>query len=228
MTVITSPLRRPAFIALVVVLTLGRPGHLDSQISIDVATGDAFNLRTPITITQKGFPDIHIRDAKLRTRPFKGYPYFDLQVGFWRGNRGWIIGFLHHKLHLQDDLPPEVERFEISNGFTILSLSRGLRRGHLILSAGAGVVIANPDTRVRGVDEREDAGFLHSIIGSGYYFSGGSILLAAQRNFPIVKHLHVALAAKASGSYTRVPMPDGRATVPNVALHLHAGLGTSF
>jgi hypothetical protein len=223
---VAAPLRLRTFTALI--LCLGGAGRLHSQISIDVATGDAFNLRTPVTITQKGFPDIHIRDAKFRTRPFKGAPYFDLQVGFWHGNSGWIVGFLHHKLHLEDDLPPEVEQFEISNGFTVLSLSRGWRRGQLILSAGAGVVIANPDTHVRGVDEREDAGFFHSIIGSGYYFSGGSILLAAQRNFPIVKHLHIALAAKASGSYTRVPMPDGHATVPNAALHLHAGLGTSF
>ncbi len=226
--VVALPLRLPAFIALVSILCLGRAGRLDSQISIDVATGDAFNLRTPLTITQRGFPDIHIDNAKYRTRPLKSTPYYDIQVGFWNGTKGWIVGMLHHKLHLEDDLPPEVQRFEITNGFTIFSLSRGWRRGHLILSAGAGVVVANPDVSIRGVGEQEDAGFLHSIIGSGYYFSGGSVLLVAQRNFPIVKHLHIALAAKASGSYARVPMPDGHATVPNVALHLHAGLGTSF
>ena len=227
MSVAVSPLRITTLRALVAMLCLGWVGHLHSQISIDVATGDAFNLRTPLTITQKGFPDIHIDDAKYRTRPFKAYPYFDIQVGFWSGDKGWIVGLLHHKLHLED-LPPEIVRFEMSNGFTILSLSRGWRSGHLILSAGAGVVIANPDVNIRGVGEREDAGFLHPIIGSGYYFSGGSILLAAQRNFPIVQGLHFALAAKATGSYARVPMPDGHATVPNVALHLHAGLGTSF
>ena len=224
---VASPLRLPTFIALVAIPCLGRAGRLDSQISIDVATGDAFNLRTPLTITQSGFPDIHIDNAKYTTRPLKAAPYYEIQVGFWSGTKGWVVGMLHHKLHLED-LPPEVERFEITNGYTIFSLSRAWRRGHLIVSAGAGVVVAYPDTRVRGVNEREDAGFLHSIIGSGYYFSGGSILLAAQRNFPIVKHLHMALAAKASGSYARVPMPDGHATVPNVALHLHAGLGTSF
>ncbi len=203
-------------------------GRLHGQVTIDVATGDAFNLRTPLTITQKGYPDIHVDGVTWRTHPFKSAPYFDLQVGFWNGAKGWILGFLHHKLYWEDDRPPEIARFEMSNGFSIFSLSRGWRRGHLILSAGAGAVIANPDVNIRGVGEREDAGLLNSIIGSGYYLSGGTVLLAAQRNFPVVRRVHLALAAKVSGSYVRVPMPGGHATMPNVALHLHAGLGTSF
>ena len=223
-----SPLSwRRVFVA-TALCCLGGVGRLSAQVSIDLATGDAFNLRTPLTITQKGFPDIHVDDVRFLTHPLKSAPYFDLQVGFWRGTGGWIVGFLHHKLYWEDEVPPEIARFEISNGFSIISVSRGWRLGHLILSAGAGAVIANPDVNIRGVGEREDAGFLHSVIGSGYYIAGGSLLVAAQRNFPVVDHLHLALAAKVSGSYARIPVPDGHATVQNVALHLHAGLGTSF
>jgi len=226
--VIASSIRWRRLVAAIAMCCLSGVGRLGAQISIDLATGDAFNLPTPLTITQRGFPNIQVDDVEFLTHPFKSAPYFDLQVGFWSGATGWIAGFLHHKLYWEDDVPPEIARFEMSNGFSILSLSRGWRWGHLILSAGAGAVIANPDVNIRGVGEREDAGFLHSVIGSGYYIAGGSVLLAAQRNFPVVDHLHLALAAKVSGSYARVPMPDGHATVRNVALHLHAGLGTSF
>jgi len=225
--VVTSPVRWRFFVA-TVICCLSGVGHLGAQVTVDLATGDAFNLRTPLTITQRGFPDIHVDDVRFLTHPFKSAPYFDLQVGFWRGTKGWIVGFLHHKLYWEEDVPPEIARFEMSNGFSILSLSRGWRLGHLILSAGGGAVIANPDVNIRGVGEREDAGFLHAVVGSGYYISGGSLLFAAQRNFPVVDHLHLALAAKVTGSYAGVPMPGGRATFRNVALHLHAGLGSSF
>ena len=224
---VTSPVRWRFFVA-TVICCLSGVGHLGAQVTVDLATGDAFNLRTPLTITQRGFPDIHVDDVRFLTHPFKSAPYFDLQVGFWRGTKGWIVGFLHHKLYWEEDVPPEIARFEMSNGFSILSLSRGWRLGHLILSAGGGAVIANPDVNIRGVGEREDAGFLHAVVGSGYYISGGSLLFAAQRNFPVVDHLHLALAAKVTGSYAGVPMPGGRATFRNVALHLHAGLGSSF
>ncbi len=199
-----------------------------SQVTVDFATGDAWSLRTPVTISQDGFPDIRIDEANFSTRPFTGFPYYDIQVGLWSGSRGWIIGFLHHKLHMEDPPAPEVEKFQITNGYTIFSLSRGWKLGHLILAAGAGVVLANPDVKIRGLDEADDKGFLQPLLGAGYYWSGGTILLSAQRNFRVKGGWHVSLGGKVSGSYARVPIPNGHATVPNVAFHLHAGFGLTL
>lgn len=48
------------------------------------------------------------------------------------------------------------------------------------------------------------------------------------REFPITGGLMLSLDARASASYVRVPVIDGHASVPNAALHLHAGLGYRF
>ena len=50
-------------------------------------------------------------------------------------------------------------------------------------------------------------------------------MASATRRFPLVVGFFLSLDGRVSASYVRVPVVNGHASVPNVALHVHAGLG---
>jgi hypothetical protein len=102
----------------------------------------------------------------------------------------------------------------------MFTLSRGFRRRNLAVALGAGPVITYPVTRVRGEGLEDSRGFL-----GGYFLSGGHLMASATRRFPVGEGFFLSLDGRVSASYVRVPVARGHAAVPNLALHLHAGLG---
>jgi hypothetical protein len=157
--------------------------------------------------------------AHWATRPFLDTWYYAARVGVWKGNRGWLLDFTHHKIYLTNR-PSEVQKFRITNGMNMFTLSRGFRRGNLALALGAGPVITYPINRVRGKALEDGRGFL-----GGYFVSGGHLMASATRRFPLAEGLFLSLDSRVSASYVRVPVAEGHAAVPNLALHIHAGLG---
>ena len=102
----------------------------------------------------------------------------------------------------------------------MLTVSRGFRRGKLSWAVGAGPVITFPANRVRGNALERGRGFF-----GGYFFSGATLMASATRHVPLAYGFLLSVDARASASYMRVPVANGHASVPNVALHLHAGVG---
>ena len=157
--------------------------------------------------------------ARWATQPFLDTWYYAGRVGVWKGNRGWLLDFTHHKISLTNG-PAEVQKFRITNGMNMFTISRGFRRRNLAVALGAGPVITYPDTRVRGEALEDSRGFL-----GGYFLSGGHLMASATRRFPVGEGFFLSLDGRVSASYVRVPVARGHAAVPNLALHLHAGLG---
>lgn len=211
---------RPSVLALAAVLipTVG----LRAQTTFELFVGTSVSVPTPLRITQEGEEDLGFT-AEYSTRPFRGTPYYAARLGFWAGDRAWLIDFIHQKLQLEN-LPPEVQRFNISNGFNILALSRGWKRGNLVFTLGAGIVWTHPEMTIRGRSIDPDRGF----IADGYFISGGSIVGGINRRFPITSHLFLSLDGRATASYASVPTAGGHASVPNLAFHGHGGVGVSF
>jgi hypothetical protein len=206
-------------LCLLVLLGLaGRPASAAAQIELQAFLGSAVSAPSPLSIHQEGQPDLHLT-AHWATRPFLDTWYYAGRIGLWKGNRGWLLDFTHHKIYLTNP-PPEVQRFRITNGMNIFTVSRGFRRGKLTYAVGAGPVITYPRNTVRGDQLDEDRGFL-----SGYYLSGGSLMASVTRRFPLTTGFFLSLDSRLSASYVRVPVVHGHAGVPNVALHVHAGLG---
>jgi hypothetical protein len=204
---------------LAVLVLLSRPAW--AQLEIQAFLGSSVSAPSPLTITQAGQPDLHFT-AHWATRPWLDTWYYAGRIGLWRGDRGWLLDFTHHKIYLTNR-PPEVQRFRITNGMNMITVSRGFRHGPLSFALGAGPVIAFPVTRVRGEKLQSDAGFW-----GGYFLSGGNLMASATRSFPVVAGVFLSLDARASASYVRIPVAHGHASVPNFALHLHAGLGYGF
>jgi hypothetical protein len=204
-----------AALALLLIVLTATPAT--AQVELQVFGGSALNLRTPITISQAGHPDLSFT-ARWGTRPTRPTWYYAWRVGLWNANRGWRLDHTHHKLYL-DNPPPEVQAFRITNGFNIVTVSRAFRRNALTWSLGAGPVITYPISTVREKKFDHDNGF------NGYHLSGGSLMAMATREFPLTGGLVLSLDARTSLSWVRVPIEDGHARLPNAALHLHAGLG---
>jgi hypothetical protein len=189
-----------------------------AQIEVEGFLGSSFSAPTPLSITQHGQPDLHVT-AHWATRPFRPTWYYAGRIALWRGNRGWLLDFTHHKMDMTDR-PPEIQQFEIFNGVNMLTVSRGFRHGKLSWALGAGPVITFPVNRVRGLALKRGRGFF-----GGYFLSGANLMASATRHIPLPLGFLLSVDARASASYMRVPVANGHASVPNVALHLHAGVG---
>ncbi|HUR95603.1 MAG TPA: hypothetical protein VMY76_13520 [Gemmatimonadales bacterium] len=196
----------------------GWPVPALAQLEVQGFLGSSVNAPSPLSITQRGQPDLSF-NAHWATRPFLDTWYYAGRVGVWSGGRGWLFDFTHHKAYLRHG-PPEVQKFRITNGLNLFTVSRGWRRGAFSYALGAGPVVTYPIIRVRGQALENGRGFL-----GGYFLSGGNLMASATRQFLIAAGVFLSLDGRISATYVRVPVAGGHASVPNLAMHLHVGLG---
>ena len=190
--------------------------------TVEISGGGAYSLNSPLRLQQSGYDDLEF-DADYATHSFQPPLYYSLRLARWTGNRGWEVELVHLKLQLTNP-PAEVQHFEISHGHNLLTVNRVWMIKNFILRAGAGVVIAHPENTVRGKTLNEHRGAL----GTGHYLAGPTVQAAVGKTFPVSQHVFFALEGKVTGSYSTIPIADGHATVPVVALHGVVGLGYTF
>ena len=162
-------------------------------------------------------------NANYRGKPFNAVgaaPYYDFRVGWWEKGRAWEFELLHHKLILHNR-PQEVQKFEVTNGFNLLTLNRAWAHRGFIYRLGGGLVVTYPYSTVRGREHATDGG----IFNSGYYISGPTLQVSMGKRFFIMERLFFALEAKLTTSFARVPIQDGNADITNVAFHGQFGIG---
>ncbi len=200
-------------------LAAAPPGAASADWAFELFVGFPIGFPAPLTIRQSGRPDIAVR-ARYESRPFRKPIYYGWRVGRWDGSRGWELELVHDKLYLADR-PPGVEEFAISHGYNLLTVNRACVRGGLVRRAGAGVVVAHPESTVRGKPLPEDGGPL----GRGYYLAGPTVQAAVEKRIRVRGDLFLPIEGKATASFARVPVADGSADVPRAALHGLAGLG---
>ena len=188
-----------------------------AQVTVEYFQGTAFNLPTTLTITQSGYPTISLQ-ADYSVRPFDSRWYYDARLGYWKDDDGWLLELLHHKLYL-DNPPPDVESFEVTHGYNMITFNRAWRRRTLTFLAGGGAVVAHSNSLVRGKERSIDA---------PYTLAGVTAQGAVGRSVAFTKWLFGSVEGKVTASWIRVPIADGRATVPNVAFHVLAGIGGKF
>ncbi len=191
-----------------------------AQLALSVFGGTSFSLPTPLTISQSGFPDLHFT-AQYRTMPFHETYYYAGRLALWgKHHNAWIFDYTHHKLVLSNP-PPEVQAFRITFGFNQFAIGRAFYRHGLIWSLAAGPVLANPYSVIRGQLRDHSGGPWNS----GYLLSGGTLQGGLSKQFRVFDRIFVVADSRVSLSYVRVPVANGHASVPNVALHLHFGVG---
>jgi hypothetical protein len=201
-------------------LAAGWPAPVRAQVELQAFLGSSVSAPSPLSITQAGQPDLHFT-AHWATRPWLDTWYYAGRIGLWSGNHGWLVDFTHHKVYLTNG-PAEVQKFRITNGMNLFTVSRGWRRGLWSYAVGLGPVITYPINRVRDRQLESGRGFL-----GGYFLSGGNVMASATRRLPLTSAIFLSLDGRLSATYVRVPVAGGHASVPNAALHVHVGLGFS-
>lgn len=209
---------RPAWV-IIVFLVLPSFGGAQGRVVIEGALGTALNAPSPLVVQQRGYPDIRLT-ANYDTRPLTASPYYQVQVGLWNreATSAWVIGLLHHKLYL-DNPPPEIQLFEITYGYNTLYGGRAWRKKKWVLGTGAGVVIANPLTVVRHQEEDRRGGFL------SFGWAGATVYGSVQRRLNVSKKVFFGIETKVTASMAWIPVADGNARVPNLALHFLGSFG---
>jgi hypothetical protein len=198
-------------------LLLLAPGTARAQVTVEYFMGTAVNAPTPLTITQIGFPDISFT-GDYSVRPLDGRIYYALRVGFWNERAGWLVELLHHKLYLENTTP-EVEAFEVTHGYNMITVNRAWQPGGFMVLAGGGLVIPHSNSLVRGRERSIDA---------PYTLAGVAAQGAVARQLQFTPWLFGTIEGKLTAAWAKVPVADGDATVPNVALHVLVGIGTRF
>lgn len=196
-------------------LALPIPAAAAAMVRVQVHGGSAHNFATTLTIRQDGFPDLRY-SARYSTRPLDGAPYLAVRCAWWKGSRGWEVQVLHHKLYLEDPQLP-VERFEVTHGYSLVTLQRAGTVGGWEWRVGAGAVVAHPESTIRRMT-----------VVTGYGLTGPSAIAGVGRLWSLGKHVIVSGETQLSAARARVHVAAGTADVPNVALHGLIGVGFSF
>lgn len=201
---------------------LAVPAPAAAQWRVSVGTGTGWNLPLPLTIEQDGAPTLSLT-AHWSTHPFDTPLYYVARVERARGGGAWAVELVHHKLFL-DDPPAEVQHLEISHGFNVVTAQRAweLRRG-VSVRTGAGVVVAHPETIVRG--RRQPRGGWG---GRGYYVAGPTAQVGAGWTKDVAPKTRVGVEARLIGAHASVPIASGRARLWNAGAHLSATLSRAL
>jgi hypothetical protein len=188
--------------------------------------GSAYNLPTPLTVQQNGFPDLRF-SAHYDTKPFGPYyPYYSWRASFWNAEhtQAWELTQVHHRLFLANN-PPEIQFFAIHFGYNFYMAGHAWKRGKFIYHVDGGILICSPENTVRGrVLSTQGTG----ILDSGYTLAGGGGEVAVSRDFRLATHFSIVGDAALLVGRARVPVADGSATVPNVGLHGKGGIKVNF
>jgi hypothetical protein len=190
------------------------------QWSLEASFGTAYNAPRTLTVKQHGQPDISF-DARFETKAFDNPLYYSLRLGSWQNSEAWEFEFIHHKLYV-DNTPDEIEHFEITHGFNIMTINKAWAMNNTVLHLGVGTVLAHPDTTVRGLSSGYGAW------NEGYHLGGYALQGAIQRRFIFHNRGFLSLELKLLHAHTRVPINNGSAEVVNDSLHFLFGYGRMF
>ena len=150
-----------------------------NRLSFALFLGSAVNASTNLTIEQEDEPDLRI-NADYDTRGFDAPVYYAWRAGYGDSQGAWEIQLIHHKIYLENP-PSEVQRFEITHGYNLLTVNRSFRTGTVDLRVGGGVVIAHTESTVRGEYEGGEG---IGMFGSGYELAGPVLIAGTGVEYP--------------------------------------------
>jgi len=198
-------------------LLTASPAAAQVKFAVEVFTGVAININTPLKLEQGGQPDIEFT-ADYETRPFEQPFYWAIRVGLRSPKSAWELQLFHHKLYLVNP-PPDVQYFDITHGYNILTLNYARELQPVTVRAGAGVVVPHVSATVRDQDFSKE---------EGYGVAGPAFLAGAGKRWPIVAGLSIAAETQFIVSWIDKQVAGGRVSASSVALHVWIGLGYAF
>ena len=186
---------------------------------LDLMGGTAYNVPTPLTIRQTGFADIHFT-AHYDTKPLGPYaPYYSWRLSVWnrRHTSGWELQQVHHRIFLSNT-NADVQFFAIHFGYNYILAGHAWAWRGFEVHADGGVIVPSPQNTVRNL----------TLPPTPYRVSGVGAALAVGHHLVLTPHLYLLAEGALLAGHTTVPVVAGSASVPNVGLHVHLGVGITF
>jgi hypothetical protein len=193
-----------------------------SHFSFELHGGGAYSVPLPLTIKQQGYPDLKLT-ARFHTEAFTLPVYWDMRLSRWKNDKSWELELIHHKLYL-DNTSEEVQKFNISHGFNMIMLNRGFDQKTFRYRAGAGIVLAHPESTIRG----KEFGSSTDDYDLGYNLTGPVLNLAISKPIRLGYRFYINAEAKTTIAYSYIKVAEGHANVYNLAFHLILGIGFDF
>jgi hypothetical protein len=193
-----------------------------SRFELDLFVGTSKNFNAQLEVTQAGEPTLDFA-ASYESRSFEYPLYYAIRLAWQRETFGVELQLVHHKLYLSDP-PAEIQQFEISHGLNLVTANFVVRSLSVDLRFGLGVVIAHPETIVRGLVGPKEGG----VFNSEYHLTGPTFIAGAGHAFALVSRVFVIPEVFLSAARARVPVARGEAALFNVAFHAMVGVGIRF
>ncbi len=188
-------------------------------LNFEVLSGPVYNFPSKLIIQQKGYETIRL-NARYRSEPFQLPPYYDLRLSLWhKDSSAWGLKFTHHKLIL-NNTTPEIQHFEITHGYNIISLTRIWKRKGFTWNVALGAIVGNPQSTIRNQSFHGGG-----LFNNGYYLSGVVGEAAVGRRFIITRDWYIAGEVRLTAAWAKVKISNGYAEVPNAAVHFLFGTG---
>ena len=193
--------------------------------SIDISIGDAFSLSQDLKVKRDGLDDIDF-NASFKTNGLQSPQYYSIRF------RKDVVGktleceFIHHKLYVHDNLPDEIEKFEITDGFNLLLVNlHKMINQSLGYRIGIGTVVTHPDIIIDGeTDYVEGGGLIPKFWTDGYHWGGLSSQLSIFLNKKLNNKLHYNIEGKAVVANASIPVRNGGFDLPNISFHILLGI----
>jgi hypothetical protein len=179
--------------------------YSESMWSLEIGTGSAYSFPTTLKIQQDNQPEIRV-DAEYETRPWEDSPYYSWRISRWNDGGAWELEFVHMKLYLTNN-PTEVQHFEVTHGYNLLYVNKAWRIKSFDIRIGGGIVIGHPESTVRNLTLNDKTDL-----------SGISGQVAVNRRVYFSKRFFINPEGKLTFSTASVPIANGDASVPNIAL----------
>ncbi|MEN2984216.1 MAG: hypothetical protein ABDH25_04230 [Dictyoglomaceae bacterium] len=219
--------------------------------SFEFFLGDAINIPTPLTIILYDTGVIYTTGI-YETRAFTfrdDANYYAYRFSFNDHKREWYeFELIHHKIYLintPEDFgkcysffdyiirlifskynpPEEIQYFNISHGYNLITINKAWKDKNinwLIYRLGLGVVLAHPQSKIKGEEWSYVEGTLFGFLLAGPAIQGSMGTRHHIGKFFVSTELKITLA------YAVVPVIKGSAHVPNIAVHFLGGFGYSF
>jgi len=180
---------------------------------VELRGGGSHAFDAPLTVEQDAEPESSF-DASWEARPFEPPLYYGWRVSRFRGGLAWALGLVHHKRYLAE-ATAEIESFSISHGYNLLTLERGWPLRRFTVWTAAGVVVAHPESTIRGRTFEESGGAF-----GGYFVTGPTLGLGVERRFALSRRFDLAVEGRFAASWATVPVAGGEASAPDRSIHL--------
>ena len=191
----------------------------------DLSLGEAYNLNQSISITRDNSTAIDF-DASFDTHGLSSPQYYSLRFRHQIKNKNVELEFIHHKLYIEENLPDQVEKFEVSDGYNLLLINLvNTLKENIYYRLGIGTVVTHPDIMIEGqTNYIKGGGLIPKFWTDGYHWGGISSQASIFYNYRIKDRLAMNIETKLIYASASVPVAGGSFILPNLSFHFLVGI----